>query len=80
MSGSISNFRVVGWYFSFLFKSQKKFRFANSGEPDQTPQFAASDLVLHCLPMSHKKEAMLIWVYNFFNYFASQECVDIKRA
>ena len=28
---------------------------ANSGEPGQT-RFAASDLVLHCLPMSHKKE------------------------
>ena len=24
--------------------------------------FAASDLVLHCLPMSHKKDARLIWV------------------
>ena len=24
--------------------------FANSGDPDQTPQFAASDLGLHCLP------------------------------
>ena len=23
---------------------------------------AASDLGMHCLPMSHKKEAMLIWV------------------
>ena len=23
---------------------------------------ATSDLALHCLPMSHKKEAMLIWV------------------
>ena len=34
----------------------------NSGEPDQTPQNAASDLVLHCLPMYHKKDAMLIWV------------------
>ena len=35
---------------------------ANSGEPDQTPRFATSDLVLHCLSMSHKKEAMLKWV------------------
>ena len=26
------------------------------------PHFAASDLVLHCLPMSYKKEARLIWV------------------
>ena len=24
--------------------------FANSGDPDQTPRFAASDLGLHCLP------------------------------
>ena len=43
---------------------------ANSGEPDQTPCYAASDLVLHCLPMSHKKDARLIWVnrelYQFF--------------
>ena len=58
---SISNFRVVGWYFSFLFKF-KKILFANSGETDQTPRYAASDLVLHCLPMSHKKDARLIWV------------------
>ena len=26
------------------------------------PHFAVSDLGLHCLPMSHKKDAMLIWV------------------
>ena len=36
---------------------------ANSVEPDQTPLFAASDLVLNCLPMSQKKDARLIWVY-----------------
>ena len=35
---------------------------ANSKEPDQMPCFAASDLVLHCLPMPHKKVARLIWV------------------
>ena len=34
----------------------------NSGEPDQTPHFAASDLVLHCLPMSHKMDVRLIRV------------------
>ena len=59
---SISNFRVVGWYFSFLFNFNKKLLQANSGEPDQTPLFAASDLFLHCLPMSHKKDARLIQV------------------
>ena len=35
---------------------------ANSEDPDQTPGSAASDLGLHCLPMSHKKDARLIWV------------------
>ena len=35
--------------------------FLNSGEPDQTPRFAASGLVLYCLPMSHEKDARLIW-------------------
>ena len=56
MNESISNFRVVGLYFSFLFKFfLKKNLFANSEEPDQIPRFEVSDLVLHCLPMSHQK-------------------------
>ena len=32
------------------------------GRSVQTLRSAASDLVLHCLPMSHKKDARLIWV------------------
>ena len=41
-----------------------KLLFANSGEPDQTPHFAVSDLVLHCLLMSQKRTLGLscIWV------------------
>ena len=39
---------------------------ANSGDPDQMPRSAASDLGLHCLPMSHKKDARLIWVNEGF--------------
>ena len=35
---------------------------ANSGEPDQMPCFAASDLVLNYLRMSHKKDTRLKWV------------------
>ena len=35
---------------------------ANSGDPDQTPHSAASGMGLHCLPMSHKKDARLIHV------------------
>ena len=40
--------------------------YANSGEPDQTQRFAASDLVLHCLPLSYKKDARLLWVKKMF--------------
>ena len=36
--------------------------FCNSGDPDQMPHTVASDLGMHCLPMSHKKDARLIWV------------------
>ena len=35
---------------------------ANSEDPDQTPRSAASDLDLHCLPMSHKWNVRLICV------------------
>ena len=35
---------------------------ANSKDPDQTLHHALSDLGLHCLCMSHKKDARLIWV------------------
>ena len=36
------------------------------------PRFAAFDLVLHCLPMSHKKDARLIWVKNYVLF----DCID----
>ena len=36
----------------------------DSGDPDQTPHIAASDLSLHSLPLSHKQDAGLIWVYS----------------
>ena len=62
MNESISNFMVVGWYFHYIQILKETNLFANSGEPDQTPHLAASDLVFHCLPMSHTKDARLIWV------------------
>ena len=47
----------------FHFYSYFKRNFCkNSGEPDQKPRFAASDLVLHCISMSHKKNARFILV------------------
>ena len=35
---------------------------ANSVDPDQMPHSAASDLGLHCLPMSHLWDARPKWV------------------
>ena len=35
---------------------------ANSGDPDVMLHSMASDLGLHYLPMSHKKDARHIWV------------------
>ena len=35
--------------------------YAKRAKPDQTPRSAASDLVLHCFPVSNKKDARLIW-------------------
>ena len=39
---------------------------ASSGDPDETPHSVASDLGLHCLPISNKKEARLKWVKSVF--------------
>ena len=40
----------------------EKFKRANRIAQDGTPRFAASHLRLFCLPLSHKKDARLIWV------------------
>ena len=58
----------------------KKFLFANSVESYQTPRFfASSDLVLHSLTMSHKKDARLIWVNNTVMILSlrSRYCTDL---
>ena len=54
---SISNFIGVWCTFSFLFYFWSKFTSANSGDPDQTPRSAASDLGLHGLPRSQNWDA-----------------------
>ena len=36
--------------------------FANSEDPDQTLQFAASDLGLHCLPITLSGVSQLQWI------------------
>ena len=37
-------------------------QFANSGDPNQTPHSGASDLGLHCLPVTHLGVSSLQWV------------------
>ena len=48
-------------FFSFI-QILIEFSVSKSGHPDQTPQNVASDLGLHCFPMSNKKDARLILV------------------
>ena len=37
-------------------------QYANSGDPDQMPHSAASDLGLHCLPIILLRVSLLQWV------------------
>ena len=59
---SISNFRGVWCIFVIFISFQIDIPVSNSEDPDQTPHSAVSELGLHCLPMSQKWEARLIWV------------------
>ena len=49
----------------------------NSEVPDQTPHYAVSDLDLHCLPMSHKKEASLIWDTKGYSMLTCRAILDV---
>ena len=60
MNESISNFRVVGCYCSYLLYFQQKILLAKTGDPGQTPRSVESGLDLNFLPMS---QARLIWVF-----------------
>ena len=50
----------------YIFLEENSKLFANSGDPDQMPH-SASDLCLHCLPVTHLGSSRLIWV-NMFVY------------
>ena len=41
---------------------------ANSGDPDQTPRSAASDLGLHCLPINLLRVSRLQWVKSLVSF------------
>ena len=44
--------------------------FANSGDPDETPRFAASDLGLHYLPITILGVSRLQWVNVHYDMYA----------
>ena len=46
----------------FIYSLRKMAKlFANNGDPDQTPRSAASDLGLHCLPITLLRVSRLQW-------------------
>ena len=49
-------------YEVYIFLEKMAKVFANSGDPDQTPRSAASDLGLHCLPITLLRVSRLQWV------------------
>ena len=68
----------------FRYSYRKKAKlFANSGYPDQTPRSVASDLDLHCLPITCLGVSRLQWVNRwqiddvFLNFLRKR--VDISR-
>ena len=68
---SISNRRGVWLFLLLRYFIETLVLSANSVDPDQTPHSAASDLLLHCLPMSllwdtrHKWVQLNIVIYRF---------------
>ena len=53
----ISSFRVGACFSPFLFKLQYSNFYANCKDPTQRTHAVASQLDLHCLSISHKKDA-----------------------
>ena len=73
---------VSGVFFSFfiLFRIDTHvFLLANSEDPDLTPRSAASDLGLHCLPMSKKWDARLVWVRGKFCFWDFSSRISIFK-
>ena len=54
--------------YRYFYRKKAKL-FSNSGDPDQTPHSAASDLGLHCLPkVTRLGVSQLQWVNGFNRY------------
>ena len=66
LAESIFILRDTRCNFSFLFHFSMKIMSADRQATDETPRFAAFHLGIFCLPMSHEKDARLIWVQNIY--------------
>ena len=64
--------------FTYSYRKMDKL-FANSEDPDQTPRSAASDLGLHCLPVTLLGISRLQLV-NYFLSASMQELVKIYNS
>ena len=49
-------------YEIYIFLEKKWLNYLQTGDPDQTPRSAASDLGLHCLPITLLRVSRLQWV------------------
>ena len=63
--------------FRYFYRKKAKL-FANSGDPDQTPHSVASDLGLHCLPITLLGVSRLQWVKKFL-FFSFRVAMATKQ-
>ena len=68
---------MLGGIFHFIQVLIEKNLQANSGDPDQTPHSVASDLGLHYLAMSHKKDARHIMFKMQLFFLSHKSCRNL---
>ena len=74
---SISVLRDVVWYFFLMFTHILiEHSASKQWSPDQTPPFAASDLCLHYLPLSHKRT---LGLYGLRAHQMKQHCKQFLK-
>ena len=53
--------------------------FANSGDPDQMPHSAPSDLGLHCLPITLLEVSRLQWVNEMLKCMKHEAILELSQ-
>ena len=51
--------------------------FVNDGGPDQTPHYVASDLGLHCFPVTLLRVSRLKWVKRDQQFMYTSKCTNL---